>query len=54
MKISLANKLETSHGLIEALAKGPNNCDINEVLKAVDAVQANDVNSVKLKKKKLN
>ena len=47
MKLSLANSLETSHGLIEALSKGPNHCDANEVLKTVDAVSANDVNAVR-------
>ena len=46
MKITLANNLESSQGLIDALAKGPAYCDINEVLKKVDDVPANDVSRI--------
>lgn len=43
LKISLANDLETSRGLIEGLAKGQS--DVNELLKSVDVVAAKDVNA---------
>lgn len=44
MKASLANNLENSHGLLESFICGPNNIDVDEILNAVDNVQANDVN----------
>ncbi|CAF0830809.1 unnamed protein product [Brachionus calyciflorus] len=45
LKLSLADSLETSRGFINALARGPNHTDVNDLLKSVDAVEANDVNA---------
>ncbi|RNA42134.1 cytochrome b-c1 complex subunit mitochondrial [Brachionus plicatilis] len=45
LKSSLANSLESSQGFLDALIKGSDHIDADQVLQSVDAVQANDVNA---------